>query len=228
VKMPNEDWCTVATCTTNQTPDSIVEVLINTTPICPNMTNPQFRRLMMQLRDIALRLISDRIIALSTMWPSEQKRMQQWLGRSDLESKAILQAGLLRLSTVMKELKPENLMRYDDERQRTLSCVPAVDDGSTDASVCKPDSAKRIIAFYPHICTEFHAKLSSPCKLKALIHECTHFTDVFDSEDTMYGNGRGLEIWTRNNEEKAFNNADSIAHYIAHFEGVDFSGEIKL
>jgi hypothetical protein len=225
--MSNEEWCTVATCTTNQTPNSEVEILINTTPICKNMTNAQFRSLMMQLRDIALRLISNRITALSTMWTSEQKRMQQWLGRSDLESKKILQAGLGRLSTVMSELKPENLMRYDDERQRTLSCSPVGDNGSTDASVCKPDSAKRIIAFYSHICTEPDAFLEKACKLKALIHECTHFTDVFDSVDRMYGNGRGLEIWTRANEADAFTNADNLTHYIAHFEDVDLGKEIK-
>jgi hypothetical protein len=221
------EWCKVASGMTNDTPDSCVQVPINTTPICPNMTNAQFRSLMMQLRDIALRLISDRIIALSTMWTSEQKRMQLWLGRSDLESKKILQAGLSRLSTVMSELKPENLMRYDDDRQRLLTCTPGTEDGMTDASVCKPDSARRIIAFYSHICTEPDAKLAQACKVKALIHECTHFTDVFNSLDTMYGNGIGLQIWTRNHEAEAFTNADNLAHYIAHFEGVDLGKDIK-
>jgi hypothetical protein len=224
--MPQE-YFEVHSSMTNTVEGSSVTVDVNMDRICPNMTNAQFRSLMMRLRDIAVRLISDRIIALTTMWPSEQKRMQQWLGRSDLQSKAVLQAGLLRLSTVMKELKPENLMRYDDERQRTLSCVPVSDNGSTDASVCKPDSAKRIIAFYSHICTEHDAFLEKPCKLKALIHECTHFTDVFDSVDRMYGNGRGLELWTRNNEADAFTNADNIAHYIAHFEDIDLDKELK-
>lgn len=225
--MPLHEWCTVATGVTNDTPDSCIEVSVNTVPICPNMTNAEFRNLMIQLRDISLRLITQRVVALSTMWTSEQKRMQLWLGRSDLESKKILQAGLARLSAVMGDLKPENFMRYDDERQRTLTCSPVPDSGSNDASVCKPDSAKRMIAFYSHFCTEPDAALEKACKVKALLHECTHFTDVFDSADTMYGNGRGLEIWTRNHEAEAFTNADNIAHYIAHFEGVDLSKEIK-
>jgi len=48
------------------------------------------------------------------------------------------------------------------------------------------------------------------CQVLTLIHECTHFTDVFDSTDDMYGVKVGLSFWAQDNPEKALRNADSL------------------
>lgn len=52
-----------------------------------------------------------------------------------------------------------------------------------------------------------------------LIHECTHFTDTFNSDDAMYGNSEsGMKIFATNNPDLAISNADSITGYIATFD----------
>jgi hypothetical protein len=161
--MPDKEWFTVATVTTNNIPDSVVTIYVDRTPICPNVSNREFRARMMKLRDIAIRLIDDRIIAIATMWPREQERIRTWLGKADDEIRQTLIHGLPRLQAVLRELKPENLVRYDDELGKTLSCVPVADSGMNDASVCKPDSAKRIIQFYSHFCTLPDVELRRDC-----------------------------------------------------------------
>ncbi|MGF6932665.1 hypothetical protein OKW41_001804 [Paraburkholderia sp. UCT70] len=57
----NEEWAEVGTAITNTTPASISNVVINTLPICENMSNAEFRNLIMRLRDAALILINERI-----------------------------------------------------------------------------------------------------------------------------------------------------------------------
>jgi hypothetical protein len=226
--MSNEEWCTVATCTTNQTPNSEVEVRINTTPICPNMTNAQFRKLMMNLRDLAVKMIDERHSFLMNNWQVEKERVKTWFGNDEERIRQVLISGLPRLKAAMLELTPEKFLRYDDAKAQTMSCVPLVDNGNNDASVCKPDSKKRIILFYSHFCTSPAAKLDNENKLKNLIHECTHFTDTFDSVDTVYGYGRALQIWAKMNPSKTINNADSIACYITYAEETDLGSDMEL
>ncbi|WP_061125622.1 M35 family metallo-endopeptidase [Caballeronia catudaia] len=226
--MSEQEWITVARTTTNTIEGSTVTVFINTTPICPNMTNAQFRKLMMRLRDIAVKMIDDRIIALATVWVREKERVQTWFGKSDEGTRKTLLEGLPRLQSVLRELTPENMIRYDDELGKSLSCVPVADMGSNDAAVCKPDSQKRIIQFYSHFCTLPSADLHTNCKLKVLLHECTHYVDAFDSLDNAYGWASGLKYWARAHSEESLNNADSIACYIAHFEGLDLDPDGRL
>ncbi len=52
----------------------------------------------------------------------------------------------------------------------------------------QPDSEKRVIAIYSAFCTDSNGELWHGAKVKTLIHECTHFTDTFNSDDIMYGN----------------------------------------
>ncbi|WP_255208773.1 M35 family metallo-endopeptidase [Paraburkholderia youngii] len=52
------------------------------------------------------------------------------------------------------------------------------------------------------------------CQVLTLIHECTHFTDVFNSTDDMYGVTIGLSFWAQDNPAKAIRNADSLACYV--------------
>lgn len=213
---------------TNTIEGSSVVIDVNTERICSNMTNAQFRGLMMKLRDIAIKKIDERHVFLLQDWHAEKERVKTWFGSDGEQIRQVLLSGLPRLKAAMLQLTPDKFLRYDDEKARTLSCVPLADKGNNDASVCKPDSERRIISFYSHFCTTAAAKLDNENKLKNLIHECTHFTDTFDSVDMAYGYGRALQIWARMNPAKTANNADSIACYITYAEGVDLGSDLEL
>ncbi|WP_262421713.1 M35 family metallo-endopeptidase [Paraburkholderia sp. UCT31] len=100
-----------------------------------------------------------------------------------------------------------------------LSCVPKPDSGKNHAAVCKPDSEKRVIAICSAFCSSPFGQLWKPCKIKTIIHECTHFTDTFNSRDEIYVDTEsGARIWAENHREEAIRNADSITGYIATFD----------
>lgn len=209
------EWETVHdTAITNTNPDSNVNVILDPTPICPNMTNKEFRDSIVKSREEAVGLIQARIAALAKWDAKEQARTKKWFGRSDDTTRGLLQAGLPRLLDVMQNLKPENIIRWDKQKERNITCTVLPDTGSTDAAVCKPDSARHIIAIYPHFCTSPRSQLWHGCQVLTLIHECTHFTDVFDSTDDMYGVSIGLSFWAQDNPSKAIRNADSLACYV--------------
>ncbi|WP_246637220.1 M35 family metallo-endopeptidase [Burkholderia catarinensis] len=85
--------------------------------------------------------------------------------------------------------------------------------------MCKPDSQKRIIAIYSSFCSDPFGELYHEAQIKVLIHECTHFTDTFDSVDAGYGDSEpGMRIFAMNNPDLAIKNADSITGYIATFD----------
>jgi hypothetical protein len=214
--MPDStEWQTVHdTAVTNTTPESNVDVTLDPTPICSNMSNKEFRDSILKSRVEAVGLIKTRISALAKWDASEQARAKKWFGRSDDTARGILQAGLPRLLQVMQNLKPENIILWDQQKQRNITCTIFPDNGATDAAVCKPDTAKRVIAIYPHFCTSPRSQLWHGCQVLTLIHECTHFTDVFDSKDDMYGVTIGLSFWAQDNPARAIRNADSLACYV--------------
>ncbi|WP_407668528.1 M35 family metallo-endopeptidase [Paraburkholderia dilworthii] len=107
---------------------------------------------------------------------------------------------------------------YRHRNAANITCTVFPDNGSTDASVCKPDSVRRMIAIYPHFCTSPEAQLWRGCKVLTLIHECTHFTDVFDSNDGMYGISIRLSFWAQTNPDHAIRNADSLTCYVGFEE----------
>ncbi|HDR9507808.1 hypothetical protein C5615_15240 [Burkholderia cepacia] len=214
----DDEWVFVGTTYTNTTPGSVHVIDLDLTPICENMSNKASRKLIVRLRDAAISLIQDRIHGIAHWDQGEQERVQTWFGRSDEAIRHHLRTGLPKLLRVMQELKPENVIRWDEQKQRNITCTVFPDNGIADAAVCKPDSDKRIIAIYPHFCTLPDARLSSNCKLKVLIHECTHYVDTFDSNDEIYGFGTGLKYWARNHRDLAINNADSLACYISFFD----------
>ncbi|WP_080414018.1 M35 family metallo-endopeptidase [Burkholderia ubonensis] len=200
--------------TTNTTPGSKVSVAVNMAPICSNMTNKEFRESIVKSRDDAVLLIRKRIDAVAKWDKNEQARAKRWFGRSGDSTRAAMHQGLPKLLRAMQELKPENIIRWDEQKQRNITCEVVPDNGSTDAAVCKPDSHRRIIAIYSHFCTSPRDHFWRGCQVLTLIHECTHYTDVFDSTDDMYGVSVGLSFWAQSNPDQAIWNADSIACYI--------------
>jgi len=214
--MPDDnEWVTVYdTAVTNTNPDSNVNVTLDPTPICSNVSNQEFRDSIIKSREEAVGLIQKRITALAKWDASEQALAQRWFGRADDMTRSILQAGMPKLLQVMKDLKPDNIIRWDQQKQRNITCTIFPDNSSTDAAVCKPDTARRIIAIYPHFCTSPRSQLWHGCQVLTLIHECTHFTDVFNSVDAMYGVSIGLSFWAKDNPDQAIQNADSLACYV--------------
>ncbi|WP_322070677.1 M35 family metallo-endopeptidase [Paraburkholderia bannensis] len=216
----HSDWVTVHdTAVTNTNPDSLVRVTINTVPICPNMTNQDFRLTMMKVRDAAVVLVKERIAAVVRWDIQERKRATIYFGRADEEIRSILAAGLPRLLAALEELVPEKIVRWDDSMNRNLTCSVVPDTGQNRAGVCKPDSEQRVIAIYSAFCSDSNGELWHGAKVKTIIHECTHYTDTFNSDDIMYGNTEsGMYAFAINNADKAIRNADSIAGYIATFD----------
>ncbi|WP_423380377.1 M35 family metallo-endopeptidase [Burkholderia sp. LMG 32019] len=217
---PEDDYVLVHdTAMTNTRFDSKVYVDINTKPICPNMSNEEFRKIVMRARDEAVRLINARIAALVRWDASEQARVTTYFGRANAQIRNTLSAGLPRLCSAIQELAPEKIVRWDSETSRNLSCAIVPDSCQNRAAICKPDSDKRVVAIYSSFCSDSFGELHHEAQIKVLIHECTHFIDTFDSDDTMYGNSEsGMKIFAMNNPDLAISNADSITGYIATFD----------
>jgi hypothetical protein len=216
----NTEWVTVHnTAVTNTNPDSNVNVTINTTPICENMTNREFRQVIMKVRDAAVTLVKERIAALSKWDVQERDRAAYYFGRADEQTRSTLATGLPKLLSALQELVPEKIVRWDNTLNKTLTCAVPSDTGQNRASVCKPDSLNRVIAIYSAFCTDSNGELFHGAKVKTLIHECTHYADTFDSVDTIYGNtDSGMHAFALGNPGQAIRNADSITGYIATFD----------
>ncbi|NML30789.1 M35 family metallo-endopeptidase [Paraburkholderia antibiotica] len=205
---------------TNTTPGSMVDVIINTTRICPNMSNNEFRKEVMRARDAGVLLIKERIAAVARWDAKEQDRAKIYFAHADEGIRSILATGLPRLLAAMQELVPEKIVRFDGELNRSLTCSVVPDRGVNHAAVCKPDSEKRVIAIYSKFCSISHGELFHECKIKTLIHECTHFTDTFNSIDEVYTDTEsGAMFFAKHNPDLAIRNADNITGYIATFDG---------
>ncbi|WP_096473584.1 M35 family metallo-endopeptidase [Burkholderia stabilis] len=219
---PDDDYVLVHnTATTNTTPGSKVYVDINTTPICPNMSNEQFTETVMHARDAAVRLIKDRIAAVARWDANEQARATIYFGRADAQIRSTLSSGLPRLLAAMHDLVPEKIVRWDSRVSKNLTCSVVPDNGRNHAAVCKPDSHKRVIAIYSKFCSDSFGELYHASKIKVLTHECTHYTDTFNSDDVIYGDTEiGMRVFAMKNPDLAITNADSITGYIATFDKI--------
>ncbi|WP_084688603.1 M35 family metallo-endopeptidase [Paraburkholderia oxyphila] len=214
------EWQTVHdTAVTNTNQDSMVHVTINTTLICQNMTNQEFAKIIMKVRDAAVTLVIERIAAVSKWDAQERARATTYFGRADEEIRSVLVAGLPKLLFALRELVPEKIVRWDDALNKNLTCAIVADSGNNRAGVCKPDSRRRVIAIYSAFCTDSNGELWHGAKVKTIIHECTHYTDTFNSEDIIYGNTEGgMRAFALGNPDSAIRNADSITGYISTFD----------
>jgi peptidyl-Lys metalloendopeptidase len=213
----NEEWFEVHSgAVTNTNPGSMVHVKIDATPICPNMTDAEFRTTVMKLRDDAVVLIEKRIAALKKWDASEQARVGNWFGMKDDGARDILIRGFTAVNRMMRGLQPRNFVRQSPELDRVLGCVPhPISQGST-AHVCVPDTATHTICIHEVFCKTRDFSVGGDSKLSTIIHECTHFTDTFGSKDWKYTITRFLPVWGQENPRQAINNADSLAGYIVY------------
>lgn len=188
--------------------------------ICPNMTNKEFCTMVLRLRDQAVAFIAKQRLPELEKWDRDaQARVKEWFGISNQSIREHLQKGLTACQRVLEGLGSENFIRYSEANRKNLGCIFLSDPVTTVAAVCKPDTATRTIAIGLSFCDLPENMLiydtdiirDGDSKLLTLIHEVTHFDDVFGSFDTWYGtkHARGHA-----EDPRSRINADSIAAYV--------------
>jgi hypothetical protein len=188
--------------------------------ICPNMTNKQFAMLAMRLRDMAVDCIVEKRLPELRRWDrAAQLRSKMWFGAADENIRDYLHQGLTACLQILRNLEPKNFVRYT-EGGKLATCVMGSAIGVA-AAVCKPDIATRTIAIALDFCTlEHDNKINSATgeamdgdsRLLTLLHEITHFDDVFGSFDHWYTTRASRSH--ANEQVKARSNADTLAAYI--------------
>ncbi|MBB5497963.1 M35 family metallo-endopeptidase [Paraburkholderia sp. MM5384-R2] len=204
---------------TNADPNSMVTVTVDISgpPICYNMSDAEFRKAVLTLRDDAVRVIELRVQELSNWHAAAKTRVKQWFGSSDEDTRTKLMSGLKALVPVMNGLTARNFVRVDSQQDRATGCVPGRKnlDGQV-AHVCAPDTATHTIAINRDFCALPQKSASRLSSMQlTIVHECTHFIDTFGSVDHPGGYGYTACTWlAREHAYRAITNADSIAWYV--------------
>ncbi|WP_426391484.1 M35 family metallo-endopeptidase [Variovorax sp. R-27] len=189
--------------------------------ICPNMTNKEFATLAMRLRDMAIDYITKKRLPELERWDKEaQTRVKAWFAVADQDTREHLQKGLAACVRVLKDLKPENFVRFI-AGGKLATCVMGSTFG-TDAAACKSDTATHTIAialpfcYYDDNVVNFDSGvvMDANSQLVVLIHEVTHFNDTFGSNDTWNGTANSRRHVRSENHAALLSNADSIVAYI--------------
>jgi len=205
---------------TNTTPGSMVHVYINTTQICPNMTNREFRVMIAKLIKWSIILVDRRIADLERYDKKTKDRMIYWFNRSDENTRRYLIDGFSRQLGVLKILTPHNFVRTDPNLDRMLGCVPNMGDIENEAAhVCGPNTDRRLINIAAKFCTGLRDQnMFGDSRLSTLIHEVTHFVDTFGSVDPRYGLDPTAAAWARANPDQALRNADTLTGFMIYGE----------
>ncbi|MGH8781013.1 MAG: M35 family metallo-endopeptidase [Paraburkholderia sp.] len=185
------------------------------------MTDAEFRKRVLVLRDCAAIVVGRRLAALSQWSIAEQARVTDWFGRSDAAIYDRLMSGLPALKKVLEGLGPKNFLRASPELDRYLGCMPHLKNVQEEAAhVCAPDTRTHTMCIAPKFCTMPEVHMFNESKLATIVHEATHFVDTFGSADNMYGFNSYMKVWARSNPDLATRNADSIALYVLYGEEI--------
>jgi len=217
----NKEWFLVHSgAITNTNPGSMVHVSIDTTPICPNMSDNEFRTMARQLIKWAIILVERRISDLTRYDDATKERMRYWFNRSDVDARHYLIGGFTRHLSVLKSLSPSQLVRSDPNLDRILGCVPNMKDLDREAAhVCGPNTERRLISIGMKFCNGLrNQNMFGDSRLSTLIHEVTHFTDTFGSSDPRYGLDPTAAAWARENSDLALKNADTLTGFVIYGE----------
>ncbi|RSB89077.1 M35 family metallo-endopeptidase [Burkholderia cenocepacia] len=205
---------------TNTNPGSMVDVYINTTPVCPNMTNRQFRITASRLLKWSIILVERRITDLKRYDKTTKDRMIYWFNRCDENTRQYLLDGFSRHLSILKTLTPHHFVRSDPNLDRMLGCVPnMVDIDNEAAHVCGPNTERRLISIAMKFCTGLRDQnMFGDSRLSTVIHEVTHFVDTFGSGDPRYGLDPTAAAWARANPGQALRNADTLTGFVIYGE----------
>jgi peptidyl-Lys metalloendopeptidase len=214
--MSEEEWFHVGTTTTNTVEGSTVDILVNTERICPNMTNGQFRSMVLKCRDNAVELIAERLKDLSRWSNADKARVETWFGNSDNTTRMRLQSGLNAIAHVLRGLRADNFVRWNPTHSTYVGCTPNTQNtiGAV-AEVCAPDTATHTIAIRENFCEMREFSWNKDSIVSTLIHEASHFEDTMATKDWQYFMVKCLPFG-KANPEQAINNADSIAGYVIY------------
>lgn len=208
-----------------QSPDALQDE-----KICPNMSNEAFATLVMELRDEAAQLVRWRLEELGRWDEVAKDRILEWFGDPGLskrnlhlsELRLYLGSGMDACARVLKSLKAGNFIRWVPGWATPLGCSGHNPPGLA-AQVCKPDIETRTIAISLGFCglrrsNAIHGTDKSndrDSQLSTLIHEVTHFKDVFAStDDWYYMREARKEVLESKRFDIARVNADSLTGYI--------------
>ncbi|WP_420991926.1 M35 family metallo-endopeptidase [Cupriavidus sp. 30B13] len=181
--------------------------------ICPNMSNEEFRKHILALRNEALGLIDERVRQLARWNASDQEWFQTWFGTTDQRARFAISSGLGRMRHALASLGPANFIRYSYEAMRTVGCVSRPENPGTVAEVCAPDTATHTIAIRLDFCTLRHRHPQFDSQLLTLVHEVSHFDDVFGSRDPWYSTLTAKKMASAK-DPRTLTNADNIAGYV--------------
>jgi hypothetical protein len=181
--------------------------------LCPNMSNAEFRAHIMGLRDEALKLVAVRRAEIKRWLPADQRWFQLWFGTTDSSARDSIATGLVRMTNVLTSLTPASFVRYSPEAMRVVGCVSREHSPGAVAEVCAPDTATHTIAIRLDFCTlrPRHPRVDS--QLLTLVHEVSHFSDVFGSLDHWYSTYNAKDRASAH-DQRTIENADNIAGYI--------------
>lgn len=217
----SEEWFEVHSgAVTNTNPGSMVYVTIDTTPICENMTDVEFRMMIRRMLPWCVSHVDRRLNDLYKYDAISRKRMEFWFGRSDEGTRQYLLTGFQKVRNVINGLSAGNFIRSMSELDKSLGCLPNLKHLDLEAAhVCAPNITRRYISIGKMFCSglqDQHRYADS--RVSTIIHECTHFVDTFASGDSMYSISTPLAMWGRNNSDLALKNADSLVGYVVYAE----------
>lgn len=217
----NEEWFEVhSVAVTNTNPSSMVYVSIDTTPICPNITDKEFREMARRLLKWSTTAVERRLVDLNRYDGATKERMQYWFNRSDETTRQYLMSGFTRHYAALQSLTPTSLVRSDPNLDRMLGCAPNLKNVDREsAHVCGPNRERRLISIGLKFCEGLRDQnMYGDSRLSTLIHEVTHFADTFGSNDARYGLDPIAAQWGRSNPDQALRNADTLAGYVIYGE----------
>ena len=191
---------------------------VSTDDVCMDVSSDTFAKLVMGLRDQALKLVQARRAELLLWTPEAKKRAWLWFNTSDNEIVPFLQRGVEATERVLRQLTPKNFIPYTEESIAATGCDPVINTNAV-AAVCAPDTSEHRIMIALKFCglrrdnVNFDKKIveDGDSQLLTLVHEVTHFKDVFGSHDNYYTTWSSLK---NVNQSDIKLNADSLAAYI--------------
>ncbi|MGO4811332.1 M35 family metallo-endopeptidase [Cupriavidus sp. 2MCAB6] len=182
--------------------------------ICANMSNAEFRSLVLRLRDTAVLCCGKRLVELRRWGHADRARVETWFGVSDERVRQRLLEGIPRIEAILRSLTADNFVRYSDEAMEYIGCTPKTrNNPRIAAAVCAPDTKTHTIAIARKFCdlSPYSDRVDS--QLLTLVHEVAHFDDAMAAKDLFY------QLYTVQQEAAAKNpqcieNADNVAAYV--------------
>lgn len=171
----------------------------------------------LSLRDQAVYFSHQRIDELARWDVAAQERTKRWFNSADDKLRDFLINGITKTISVLNELRGSSFLSQTKENAELTGC--RLRDDAAAAAVCPIDTVEHRILlglgfFELRETTKIYGSdfmRDGDSQLSTIIHEVTHFKDVFGSLDTYYGIGNSL----RNSHQSDIKlNADSLAGYI--------------